>query len=100
MKNFTTIKSIRYQVTDSSGTVLDVFNQKTSAISSAFSFASEFRGDKFAVIKKSCNKEIKVFEITMQMNFKFLDAKSVFEGIEKASANKKNKITGLYKKEN
>lgn len=95
-----TTKSVRYHVVDSTGTVLDVFNQKTNAVAKAFAFATEFRGDTFYVVQKSLEKEVTILELMIQMNFKFADGFGVFEGIEKASAAQKKKIRGAYKKDN
>jgi len=96
----TTTKTIRYQVVDSSGTVLDVFNKKTNAISTAFEFATKFRGDTFFVVKKSLKKEVTILEVMVQMKFKFSDAVDVLEGIGNAVSAEKKKISGAYKKEN
>lgn len=96
----TTIKSIRYHVVDSSGTVLDVFSQKTNAVAKAITFALEFKNDTFYVIKKSSQKETTVLEIAINAKFKFADAEGIYAGMESAAGGQKKKIHGVYKKEN
>ncbi len=96
----TTIKSIRYQVLDSSGTMLDVFSKKENAVAKAVAFALEFKNDTFYVIKKSLQKEIRILEISINAQFKFADAFDVLSGIESAASGQKKKIHGSYKKDN
>lgn len=100
MTHPTTIKSVRYQVIDSSGTVQDVFNQKANAVAKAVTLALEFKNDTFYVLKKHMHKEVIVLEIAINAKFKFADAESVFAGIESAAGGQKKKIRGAYKKEN
>lgn len=96
----TTTKSIRYQVIDSSGTMLDVFSKKTNAVARAVILALEFKNDTFYVLKKSLQKEVIIFEIAINAKFKFVDAEDVYAGIESAAGGQKKKIHGAYKKEN
>lgn len=81
----TTIKSIRYQVVDSSRIVLDVFSKKTNAVARAIALAMEFKNDTFYVLKKSLQKEVIVLEITINAKFKFADAEDVYAGMESAA---------------
>lgn len=94
-----TAKSIRYQVIDSTGSVLDVFKQMENAVAKVFALASQFRGDKFLVIKKSLHKEEIVLELMMQMNFKFKDVSTVFGGIAKSAEEVKKINSSVWKKE-